>query len=100
MTNYEQVIEEISRTRDVFDKLNDFFCKADQNIANDPDDPREGIGRFPGFDRLMFLIPCVISRLEEDVSKSKGGEGHADYSHDYLLSFRFKFPLKSESRSK
>ncbi|MGR3293257.1 MAG: hypothetical protein ACUZ9M_04485 [Candidatus Scalindua sp.] len=75
MTNYEHVIEEISRTRDVFDKLNDFFHNADQNIANDPDDPRDGIGRFSGLDRLMFLIPCVISRLEEDVSKSKEVEG-------------------------
>jgi hypothetical protein len=69
MTNYKQVIEEISKTRDAFAKLNDFFCKADEDIANDPDDPRDGIGRFPGLDRLMFLIPCVINRLEEDVSK-------------------------------
>jgi hypothetical protein len=74
ITDCKQVIEEISKTRDAFAKLNDFFSKADENIANDPDDPREGIGRFPGLDRLMFLIPCVISRLEEDVSKNKGGE--------------------------
>ncbi len=75
MTNYKQVIKEIYKTRDTFAKLNDFFSKADENIANDPDDPREVIGRFPGLDRLMFLIPCVINRLEEDVSESKGGEG-------------------------
>jgi len=75
ITDYKQVIEEISRIRDVFAKLNDFFCKADESIANDPDDPREGIGRFPGLDRLMPLIPCVINRLEEDVSMGKGGEG-------------------------
>ncbi len=74
ITDYKQVIEEISRIRDVFAKLNDFFCKADEGIANDPDDPREGIGRFPGLDRLMPLIPCVINRLEEDVSMGKGGE--------------------------
>jgi len=54
-----------------------FFLKADENIANDPDDPREGIGRFPGLDRLMFLIPCIIHRLEEDLSKSKEVEGVA-----------------------
>ncbi len=76
MTNYEQAHEEISKTRDAFVELNDFFSKADEDIANDPDDPRGEIGRFPGLDRLMFLIPCVISRLEEDVSKSKGGEGN------------------------
>jgi len=73
-TDYKQVVEEISRTRDAFTKLYDFFCKANEDIANDPDDPRDGIGRFPGLDRLMFLIPCVINRLEEDVSKRKGGE--------------------------
>jgi hypothetical protein len=75
ITGYKQVIEEISRIRDAFTKLNDFFCKADEGIANDPDDPREGIGRFSGLDRLMFLVLCVINRLEEDVSNSKGGEG-------------------------
>ena len=100
MTGHKQILAEISITRNAFHKLDDIFLKADENIANEPNDPREGIGRLPGLDRLIFLIPCVISRLEEDVSKSKGGEGHADYSHDYLLSFRFKFPLKSESRSK
>ncbi len=75
ITDYKLLLEEISGTRDVFAKLNDFFHNVDKNIVNDPDDPREGIGRFPGLDRLMSLIPCVISRLEEDVSRGKGGEG-------------------------
>ena len=73
-TGRKQVLAEISKTRDVFTELDDFFRKADGNISNDPDDPREGIGRLPGLDRLMFLIPCVINRLEEDISKSKEGE--------------------------
>ncbi len=76
-TDRKQVLAEISKTRDVFTELDDFFRKADENISNDPDDPREGIGRFPGLDRLMFLIPCVINRLEEDISKSKEGENVA-----------------------
>ena len=76
-TGCKQVLTEISKTRDVFTELEDFFRKADENISNDPDDPREGIGRFPGLDRLMFLIPCVINRLEEDISKSKEGENVA-----------------------
>ncbi len=71
MAGHKLVLAEIYKTRNVFAELDDFFIKADENIANDPDDPREGIGRFPGLDRLMFLIPCVINRLEEDISKSK-----------------------------
>lgn len=71
MAGHKLVLAEIYKTRKVFAELDDFFIKADENIANDPDDPREGIGRFPGLDRLMFLIPCVINRLEEDISKSK-----------------------------
>ena len=59
ITNYKLLLKEISRTRDAFAELNDFFCKADEGIANDPEDPREGIGRFPGLDRLMYLIPCL-----------------------------------------
>lgn len=74
ITGHKQVLAEISKTRDVFIELDDFFLKADENIANDPDDPREGIGRFPGLDRLMLIIPCVINRLEEDISKSKESE--------------------------
>ena len=70
-TDRQQILAEISKTRDVFTELDDFFRKADENISNDPDDPREGIGRLPGLDRLMFLIPCVISRLEEDISEDK-----------------------------
>lgn len=73
----KQVLAEISKTRDVFTELDDFFRKADENISHDPDDPREGIGRLPGLDRLMFLIPCVINRLEEDISQSKEGENVA-----------------------
>ena len=76
-TGRKQVLAEISKTRDVFTELNDFFCKADENISHDPDDPREGIGRFPGLDRLMFLIPCLINRLEQDISKSKEDENVA-----------------------
>ena len=70
-TGHKQVFAEFSKTRDIFTELDNFFLKADENIANDPDDPREGIGRFPGLDRLMFIIPCVINRLEEDMSQSK-----------------------------
>lgn len=76
-TERKQVLAEISKARDVFAELDDFFRKADENISNDPDDPREGIGRLPGLDRLMFLIPCVINRLEEDISKSNEGENVA-----------------------
>ncbi|MDO8140210.1 MAG: hypothetical protein Q6358_01810 [Candidatus Brocadiales bacterium] len=76
-TGYKQILAEISKTRDVFAKLDDFFRKADENISHDPDDPREGIGRLPGLDRLIFLIPCVINRLEEDISKSKDDENFA-----------------------
>ena len=76
-TGRKQILAEISKTRHVFTELDDFFRKADGNISNDPDDPREGIGRFPGLDRLMFLILCVINRLEEDISKSKEGENVA-----------------------
>ncbi len=71
MTGHKQILAEISKTRNAFAELDDFFLKADENIANDPDDPREGIGRFAGLDRLMFLIPCVINRLGEDISKSE-----------------------------
>lgn len=74
---YKQVLAEISKTRDVFTELDDFFRQADENISDDPDDPREGIGRLPGLDRLMFLIPCVINRLEEDMSQSKEDENVA-----------------------
>ncbi|MFQ5965851.1 MAG: hypothetical protein ACE5KZ_16390, partial [Candidatus Scalinduaceae bacterium] len=74
MTGHKQILAEISKTRNAFTELEDFFLKGDENIANDPDDPREGIGRFPGLDRLMFLIPCVINRLGEDISKIKEGE--------------------------
>jgi len=74
ITGHKQVLAEISKTRNAFTELDDFFLKADENIANDLDDPREGIGRFPGLDRLMFLIPCVINRLGEDISKSKEAE--------------------------
>src|SRR3990167_5261920 len=76
-TGRKQVLVEISKTRDVFTELDDLFRKADGNISNDPDDPREGIGRFPGLERLMFLIPCVINRLEEDLSQYKEGENVA-----------------------
>ncbi len=73
----KQIFVEISKARDVFTELNDFFRKADDTISNDPDDPREGIGRFPGLDRLMFLMPCVINRLEEDISKTNEDENVA-----------------------
>ncbi|MFN3532570.1 MAG: hypothetical protein ACK41Q_08695 [Candidatus Brocadia sp.] len=75
--DYKQVLAEISKTRDVFTELDDFFRKADEDISHDQDDPREGIGRLPGLDRLMFLIPCVINRLEEDISQGKEGENVA-----------------------
>ena len=74
IAGHKQVLAEIYKTRNVLTELDDFFLKADENIADDPDDPREGIGRLPGLDRLMFLIPCVINRLEEDISKIKEGE--------------------------
>lgn len=74
MANQKQLLAGISKIRDVLAELEDFFHKADANISNDPDDPREGIGRLPGLDRLMCLIPCLMNRLEEDISKSKEGE--------------------------
>ncbi len=77
IAGHKQVLAEISKTRKVFTELDDFFSNADENIANDPDDPREGIGHFPGLDRLMFLIPCAINRLEEDLSKCKEVEDAA-----------------------
>ena len=73
-TNQKQLLAEISKTRDVLAELEDFFRKADANISNDPDDPREGIVRLSGLDRLMCLIPCLMNHLEEDISKSKEGE--------------------------
>lgn len=76
-TGYKQVLAEISKTRDVFTGLDDFFRKADEDVSHDPDDPREGIGRLPGLDRLMFLIPCVINRLEEDISQMQESENVA-----------------------
>jgi hypothetical protein len=45
-TDRKQILTEISKTRDVFTGLEDLFRKADENISNDPDDPREEIGRF------------------------------------------------------
>lgn len=72
--NQKQLLAGISKIKDVLTELEDFFHKADVDISNDPDDPREGIGRLIGLDRLMFLIPCVLNRLEEDLSKGKGGE--------------------------
>ena len=77
MTGHKQILAEISITRNAFHKLDDIFLKADENIANEPNDPREGIGRLPGLDRLIFLIPCVINRIEEDISKIKEFEDSA-----------------------
>lgn len=71
MTDHKLVLTEISKAREVFAWLNDFFHKADENIFLDPDDPRDGIGRLPGLDRLMYLIPCVFNRLEEDIFMSR-----------------------------
>lgn len=73
-TGYKRVLAEISKTRDVFTELDDYFRKADDDISHDPDDPREGIVRLPGLGRLMFLIPCVINRLEEDIPQMQEGE--------------------------
>ncbi len=70
-TGYNQVLAEISRTKETCTKLDDFFCKTDKDISNDPGDPREKIGRLPGLDRLIVLIPLIITRLEEDISKTK-----------------------------
>ncbi len=77
ITDRKQILTEISKTKKACTELEDFFLQADENIANDTDDPREGIGRFPGLDRLVFLIPCVINRLEDDLSKSKEVEDAA-----------------------
>ncbi|MGR3178601.1 MAG: hypothetical protein ACUZ8E_11140 [Candidatus Anammoxibacter sp.] len=74
ITGRKQALAEISQARDVFTKLDDFFTGADEDICNDPDDPRDGIGRFSGLNRLMLLIPCVINRLEEDISGNIEGE--------------------------
>ena len=38
-------------------------CLSNEDIDIDPNDPLDEIGHFPGLDRLMFLIPCVINRL-------------------------------------
>ncbi|MBF8275191.1 MAG: hypothetical protein HW390_264 [Candidatus Brocadiaceae bacterium] len=72
--NQKQIHAGISKITDVLAGLEDFFHKTDVDISNDPDDPREGIGRLMGLDRLMCLIPCVLNRLEEDVSNGKEGE--------------------------
>ncbi|MCP4270153.1 MAG: hypothetical protein GY777_32030 [Candidatus Brocadiaceae bacterium] len=70
-TGYNQVLAEVSKTKEALAKLDDFFfCKADKDISNDPDDPREKIGHLPGLDRLIILIPLIITRLEIDVSKN------------------------------
>ncbi len=76
-TGHKQILAEIFKTREVFAELDGFFRRADENISNDPDDPRKEIGRLPGIDRLLFLIPCVISRLEEDISRNIEGENVA-----------------------
>ncbi|OQZ00267.1 MAG: hypothetical protein B6D35_07085 [Candidatus Brocadia sp. UTAMX2] len=70
----KQILAEISKIRDALAELDGFFRKADEDISLDPDDPRQGIGRLPGLDRLMFLIPCVIKRLAEDLSQIQEGE--------------------------
>ena len=75
--NQKQVLAEISKITDILAGLEDFFHKADVDISNDPDDPREGIGRLMGLDRLMCLIPCMLNRLEEDLSAGKEGESIA-----------------------
>lgn len=72
--NQKQILAEISKITDVLTELEDFFHNADVDISNDPDSPREGIGRLIGLDRLMCLIPRVLNRLEEDLSKGKEGE--------------------------
>lgn len=77
-----RVRNEIAAVRSTFDKLEGFFAQADEEIGNDPDDPREGLGRLPGLDRLMLLLPCVLDRLEEDIDKDLfslpiGGDGGA-----------------------
>ncbi len=77
MTGHKQVLAEISKTRDTFTKLDDFFLETDAKITNSPDGPREGAGSLPGLDRLVFLIPCVINRVEEDLSKIKEAEDAA-----------------------
>jgi len=76
-----RVWNEISRARKLFDELKKLFCEADEEIGNNPDDPREGLGRLPGLDRLMYLLPCILDRLEEDIDKdrvslSSGGNAH------------------------
>ncbi len=86
-----RVRNEISRARKLFDELEKFFHEADEEIGNNPNDPpaptrrrrrgeRERLGRLPGLDRLMFLLPCVFDRLEEDIDQGRvflpsGGDG-------------------------
>lgn len=72
--NQKLILAAISKTTDVLAELEDFFHQADVKISNGPDDPREGIGRLMGLDRLMCLIPCVMNRLEEDVSTGYEGD--------------------------
>jgi len=76
-TGHKQILAELSKTRAVFAELDGFFRRADENISNDPDDPRKEIGRLPGIDRLLFLVPCVINRLEADISQDIEGENVA-----------------------
>ena len=72
--NQKQIHAGISKITDIVAELEDFFHQADVEILNDPDDTREGIGRLLGLDRLMCLIPCVMNRLDEDVSNGYEGD--------------------------
>lgn len=60
---------EIAELRNAFAELESFLQKADDEITNNPDDPCDGLFLLPGLDRLIFLIPCVIKRFEEDMKK-------------------------------
>lgn len=65
----EEWKREIAEVRNAFAELESFLNKVDEEIAANPDDPRDGLFLLPGLDRLIFLIPCVIKRLEDDIKK-------------------------------
>lgn len=76
----QRVLDEVHTVRATLRELEDFLEEADREIAADEADPRRALGRLAGLDRLMPLVPCVLTRLEEDIeaglfSLPVGGEG-------------------------
>jgi len=85
----DRVRKENSTARGVLVDLEEFFREADEEIAGDPNDPRDGLGRLPGLGRLVSLAHCVLDRLEEDIERGlvslpMGMEEGAENGHRYL----------------